>query len=295
MYQFARQLFRRAFSQGYSAYGLRVSREFEQLAAPTHPIPATRHYNLSFDYELGFNGHFWKGDIPRALSFADAGLRQAHKVLSFLLRRGTPFNIQIVGALLAPPDSLSAFPFSAEQLAAIREYPHCFSMPVEILAMCHSPLVGVGFHGLSHREFAAISVADAKQEITLGISLLRKEFDRDIRVMTFPRNSVAHREILVREGITHWRGKTQSHATEGEFGKGILLSPAVLQSGELARLLAEPGLRRAPFLHLWSHLTEFSAATLEEYVEVLEADGRSAIMLPQRDTASCKPRAAVGS
>lgn len=283
MYRFARQLFRRALTHGYSAYSVRVSEEFKQLAPPSSVSPVTRHFNLSFDYELGFNGHFWKGDIRRALHFAEAGLRYAHELLALLLRRGVPFNIQIIGALLAQPETLLALPLSSEQRAAIQDYPQHFTIPVEILAMCHSPFAKVGFHGLSHREFAQLSAAEAEQELALGLALLRKEFDQNIQVMSFPRNSVAHRDLLARHGITHWRGKQQSHATEGEFGKGILLSPAVLQPRELTRLLAQPGLQRAPFMHLWSHLTEFPAAVLGEYLEVLAADRRSAIVLPRKN------------
>lgn len=123
----------------------------------------------------------------------------------------------------------------------------------------------IGSHGFFHRRFETLSNEEAETEL-LWLSIALKKFDVIPRSFIFPRNSVAHLDILEKYGYKCYRSKgnfmldsmrIERHGNLYDICPSLFLDQS-LNSMFLERILDVAVARRAP-LHFWFHLWNFGA------------------------------------
>jgi hypothetical protein len=121
----------------------------------------------------------------------------------------------------------------------------------------------IGAHGYYHREFTNLSRNEAENELNM-ISANMEKFGIDPRSFVFPRNKVAHLDLLERHGYKCYRGygdfmNDRMHIERK--GQLINIHPSLhLDDGTsfvfLKKILDISVARKLPF-HVWFHLWDF--------------------------------------
>lgn len=117
----------------------------------------------------------------------------------------------------------------------------------------------VGAHGYYHKQFKNLSPNEAENELKM-ISVGMEKLDITPRSFVFPRNSVAHLELLERYGYKCYRGYERCMCIEKE-GRLYNIHPSLFldQSKSpkfLKRMLDVCITKKLPF-HVWFHLWNF--------------------------------------
>jgi len=128
----------------------------------------------------------------------------------------------------------------------------------------------IGSHGFFHRRFETLSYEEAETELSL-LSKALKRFDVTPRSFIFPKNSVAHLNLLEKYGYKCYRSKgnfmLDSMRIE-KHGKLYNVCPSLFLDQSINSMFLEKILdvaveKRAP-LHFWFHLWNFG--TTEESI-----------------------------
>jgi hypothetical protein len=194
------------------------------------------------------------------------------RIEKMLKDKGVNHNVQIVGALLTD-EPKNYLELSSEGKSIMAKYPELFRLSNEERGILDNEFVDGGLHGFSHKSFYDISREEAENEIKQAAQAFRVAYGRKAEFMSYPKNNVAHEEILVAHGIKFYR----SHTMGGGRGKvplGFWFSPNHFTVEDLRRLLMEiRSCRDGYFLHLWGHYTEMCAEQLLEYINVIKSEG----------------------
>jgi len=229
--------------------------------------------NLNFDLELGFGTTFWEGNIAKSLSYGKTSRKNLIPFLRYFSEEKIPANIQIAGALLDPEASNLSI-FNDEQRKAMFEHRDLFKLTDDDIELLKIPSIETGLHGFSHRHFTNISDTDAEYEIKSGVTKFQKHFQRNPEFMAFPKNCVAHTDIIQKYGIKSWRADSQHPNGELEVPLGHWFSPGVLGREDLKHALKTIKEKKKGFLlQLWGHFTEMDARTFRELVGVIKESG----------------------
>lgn len=121
----------------------------------------------------------------------------------------------------------------------------------------------IAAHGFYHREFNKLSISEAEKELEL-FSQKMKPFGIAAKAFVFPRNSVAHLELLEKHGYICYRGKgglEQDGMYIVRQGKLYDVHPSLFINRNTSVRLLKKMLdlsisKRAPF-HLWFHPMDF--------------------------------------
>lgn len=123
----------------------------------------------------------------------------------------------------------------------------------------------IGAHGYYHKNFKNLSHNEAENELRM-ISVGMRRFDIIPRSFVFPRNNVAHLELLEKYGYKCYRGysldmcaekKGQLYNIHPSLGPGHLFpGPNSISVKLLKRILDVCITKKKPF-HIWFHLWNF--------------------------------------
>jgi hypothetical protein len=92
--------------------------------------------------------------------------------------------------------------------------------------------------------------------------------------MSFPRNKVAHTDVLLELDIQAWRSNRQVVEDKNELPLGLWFAPGVLGVRDFRRLLRHLRQERPSFLlHLWNHFTEMDSDTFKAHIAVIMEEG----------------------
>ena len=244
----------------------------EEKGVFQHPIGKYL-VNLSFDLEFGFGTTFWGQDIEKALSYGKISRTNLTPIVNFLREEVIPANVQIVAALL-DSDIKTTSVFNARQQKMMREQANLFRLTEEDIAILKSHKLEIGLHGYSHRHFTNLSEAEAEKEMLLATEIFQKKFHNQPEFMAFPKNDIAHTDIIRKYGIKSWRSDKEHTISRFGVPLGHWFAPGVLGQNDLKKLLsAIKEMRQGYFLHLWGHFTEMDVDVLERLVEVIKEAG----------------------
>lgn len=126
----------------------------------------------------------------------------------------------------------------------------------------------IGAHGYSHRRFTDLSKSEAENELKLIASAMGKLGIKP-KSFVFPRNCVAHLDLLEKHGYTCYRGKGGSFLSDGMYiGKSGLLfdvhPTSFLWRGSnpvLGKKLIDLACKRKLPCHFWFHSWNFASPT----------------------------------
>jgi len=229
--------------------------------------------NLSFDLELGFNTPFWEGDLRKALAYGTSAQNNFLSLLGYLREERIPSNVQIAGLLMDEELTMLSL-FSPAQREAIRNHRELFALSHEDVAMLISPDIEAGIHGFSHRHFTELSSQDADYEMRNVVRVFEKKFGKAPEFMSFPKNYIAHTDVVKKHGVKCWRADRQHPLTDFEIPLGLWFAPGVLGASDLGRLLAKiKESHMGYFLHLWGHFTEMDVRVFAELLDVIKSAG----------------------
>jgi len=264
---------RRFLTQGFAKTVYLFLKEIEKENKTPHHLDGKYLVNLSFDFELGFGTTFWEENIEKALSYGETARLNFVPIMKFLEQEKISANVQIVGALLNEhPDTLSIF--NLRQREAMRERRHLFKLTAEDIQLLRSHNIEAGIHGFSHRHFTNISAQDAEYEMQNAVENFKRVFERIPEFMAFPKNEIAHTDILKKHGIKCWRANSEHPKDESEIPLGHWFAPGVLDPHDLQKLLSVIwSFRKGYLLHLWGHFTEMDVDTFKELVGVIKNAG----------------------
>lgn len=268
-----RQLKRAFLTRGFAKTVNEFLKEVER-GGDAHYYPAEKHLiNLSFDFEFGLGTTFWDGDIQKALSYGKTSRINFVPIMKYLAEEKIPANVQVVGALFDQAAS-SLDIFNNEQREVMLKNKELFSLTPEDINLLKTSNIEVGVHGFSHRHFTNLSSREAEYEMNKAISNFEKVFGKRPEFMAFPKNRVAHTDIIQKYGIKCWRADTEHPQDILEIPLGHWFAPGVLDSNDLEKLLSViRNTRKGFFLHLWGHFTEMDVETFRKLVEVIEDSG----------------------
>lgn len=228
--------------------------------------------NLSFDLEFALHTRFWVGEYEKALTYGRIGRENLRPLTEYLFQEKVPYNVQIVAALL-DRDSLAELPVNEAQRAFMERHEELFVLSDPDLELIEKGHTEIGLHGFSHRRFGEIDVSDARFELQKGVEIFKRTIRKDPLFMSFPKNDVAHTEVLLEEGIKAWRGKTQK-TDEHMIPNGLWFAPGNLDERSLGTLLKRLRKERnGYFLHLWGHFTEMELSTFRTLIGVIRDNG----------------------
>lgn len=250
-----------------------VAAEYLKRARATTGRSGPAFVNLSFDLELALDGYFWRGEFRKALAAGDAARRNLEPIVRLLTARGIPFNVQVLCGLLDRGFANAPF-LDAARKHVIAEHPELFRLTDEDVALLGHEAVVPGIHAYSHRTFDTLDRAACDRELELAIDHFVRCFGRRPRFMSFPKNRVAHADLLARHGVTAWRAETDSVSQPGEVPLGLWLSPATFTPNALTRFLDRiaHGGQGGP-ISLWGHFHEMEAERFARYLDALQRTG----------------------
>src|SRR3989344_3313222 len=256
-----RRIKRKLFTGGFAETVYLFLKEIETGDGIFQHPENTHLVNLSFDFELGFGTTFWEGNIEKALSYGKTARKNFIPITTYLRDENIPANIQVVGALLG--SNVSVLPiFNEREQNVVSKNSDLFQLTNEDTELLKASNIETGLHGFSHRHFTAISPEDADYEMSNATTNFIKHFGRKPEFMAFPKNRVAHTDIIDKYGIKCWRANTQKPTNLSEIPLGHWLALGVLGQSDLKKLLDILKNTRTGFLlHLWGHFTEMDVAT----------------------------------
>lgn len=281
--QILRRMKRRIVYGGYAWHVHAYLQALKRVKRPFGSGTGKHAVSLSFDTELGYCMPFWRRE-PEAVVVALS--RQARSALKpfieYLASERIPCCVQLVAALLDKDQATIGRFFDDEQRAIVARFPELFRLSDDEIALLQNPLVEIGIHGLSHRAIATMSLEDARYEIHEASRLVAERFGKRPRWMSFPKNGVAHLQVLAENGIGWWRSSEASSDRPGEVPEGLFYAPAVLNPKELRRLLRTLR-KRYPdgfMLQLWGHFTEMSLEEFKTGVATIRSEGWGFASIP---------------
>lgn len=236
-------------------------------------LEGTYSVNISFDLEYSYNSYFWNGDYAQAVEYGKLAKDNFRSFMEYLSVKRIPCNVQIVGLLLEKEEVVRALLTDAERACfeSNREY---FTLSSTERSSLRSPEIELGLHGYSHRIFKDISREDAEKEIRRACALFNEHFGISPTFMSFPRNVIAHTDLLKVAGIHAWRKNTQHTVTRQEYPLGLWFSPSNLNENDLKRFLKELRQRTPGYtLHLWNHMTEMNIEIFRRLVAAIDEMG----------------------
>lgn len=212
--------------------------------------------NLSFDLELAYNTAFLERDNQEGVKYGQLARNNFEQISEYLNKNNIEYNVQIVGKLLEQ-NNKELFHLSEKQIELFR-----------------NKNVEIGLHGFSHQLFTDLSKEEADLEVTNGIRLFKKEFNQGPRFMSFPKNKVAHLNVLQKHQIKSWRSDRQGVEIQGEIPLGLWFAPGNLSPRDLKRMLSIIKSKQDSFLlHLWGHFTEMDVDVFKNYINVIKDSG----------------------
>jgi len=148
------------------------------------------------------------------------------------------------------------------------EIPVTFALRGQLTEVCHSNLEcllkssvrhDIGAHGYYHRSFKDLSYSEAENELRM-ISLGMRKFKRIPRSFVFPRNDVAHLELLTKYGYKCYRGQDFCMYIEKD-GELYNIHPSLFLDQNVSpkfplKILDVCVAKKLP-LHVWFHLWNF--------------------------------------
>lgn len=181
---------------------------------------------LSFDCEgkWGVADHL-TGAHAREL--CDARLRSAYQgIVSLLDAYSTPATFAFVGLFAQSPEALRAFPL--DELA--RDLPYLRAAAEGVKSGDEGwsgawavDLIGPGhelaFHGMTHVPWPELSTAQAQAELEFAPPHMRQ-------TLVFPRNKVAHLDVLQRCGCLGYRSARPAQARWASLASEFNVNPA---------------------------------------------------------------------
>ena len=270
---FFRHSKRKLLTGGFAETVYLFLKDLEKKEGAFHHRDGEYTVNLSFDLELGLNTPFWEGDIKRALAYGQSAHDNFLHVLSFLQKERILSNVQIVGALLDENAATLAL-FNIAQREALRSKQELFTLSPEHIEILKSPSIEAGVHGFSHRHFTDLSSQEAHYEMRNAVRTFEGRMGFSPEFMSFPKNYIAHTDVVQKHGIQRWRADTQNPLADAEIPLGLWFAPGVLGAAYLHKLLtAIKASRSGFFLHLWGHFTEMDARVFAELVHVIRSEG----------------------
>ena len=273
IFNFFRHTKRKLLTGGFAETVHLFLKDLEKQDGAFHHPDGKYVVNLSFDLELGFNTPFWEGDLRKALAYGTSARNKFLSILGYLRKERIPSNVQIAG-LLMNEDLATLSLFSPAQREAIRSHRELFALSHEDMAMLTSPDIEAGIHGFSHRHFTELSSQDADYEMRNAVRVFEKKFGKAPEFMSFPKNYIAHTDVVKKHGVKCWRADRQHPATDFEIPLGLWFEPGVLGASDLGRLLAKiKESRTGYFLHLWGHCTEMDVRVFAELLHVIKSAG----------------------
>lgn len=229
--------------------------------------------NLSFDFEFGLGSTFWGGNIKKSLSYGRTARKNFAPIMEYLEEEKIPANVQVVGALLYPQMFLLPI-FNELQQEVISKNKELFMLAPRDVELLKSSNIEVGIHGFSHRHFTTFSKADAEYEMSNAVKSFKGHFGKSPEFMGFPKNLVAHTDIIQKYGIKCWRADNEHPRDKLEIPLGHWFAPGVFGKNDIKKFLATiKGMRSGYFLHLWGHFTEMNLEIFKELVGVIQDAG----------------------
>lgn len=229
--------------------------------------------NLSFDFEFGFGTTFWESNIDKSLSYGEMSRINFVPIMKYLVQEKIPANIQVVAALL-DSETTSLPIFNQDQQNAISRHQDLFELRAEDIELLKSPNLEVGLHGFSHRHFTDLSPEEADFEMQSAVNDFEKHFSRKPEFMAFPKNCVAHGDIIQKYGIKCWRADSEHPQSQYEIPLGHWFAPGVLDASDLKKLLQDiKRVRQGYLLHLWGHFTEMNVDKFRALIGVIRDSG----------------------
>lgn len=121
----------------------------------------------------------------------------------------------------------------------------------------------IGAHGYSHREFQSLTKEEAETELK-SLSIGMKKFGLYPKSFIFPKNSVAHLEILEKYGYECYRdrgGLSRDSAFIKKIGNLWEIHPSLAidryTSPFLLKKILDIGINRKIPIHIWFHMRDF--------------------------------------
>jgi len=118
----------------------------------------------------------------------------------------------------------------------------------------------IGAHGYYHRSFTSLTRGDAKKELK-KIRLAMEKFDITPRSFVFPKNRVAHLDLLEEQGYKCYRGARPYRMHVEKRGSLFNICPSLYINRDssphlVKRMLNIAISEKLPF-HIWFHLWNF--------------------------------------
>jgi hypothetical protein len=265
---------RRIFSGGYA----RPVHTFLQLLPEMSTTLPKGEYvvNISFDLEHAYNTPYWEGEFETALTYGRRSFENFVPISTYLRDEAIPHNVQVVGLLLEK--DLSDLPYmNRKQGELVRTHPELFTLTPEQSAYLTESHVDVGLHGYSHRLFSSLSEDEVRNELERARKAFATHFGERIpppTFMSFPRNNVAHEDVLREQGVRSWRMNHQMTKGVKEIPLGLWFAPGTLGVTDLRKVLKRIRNEKESFLlHVWSHYTEMDVETFKAHIEVMREEG----------------------
>lgn len=264
----------------YNGYAEPVHKFLTHIASsdtdPFHPPKGKYLINLSFDFELSLSTYFWDHDFMRAKEYGTRAKVHYAPILKYVRAQRIPCNVQVVGMLLDSEFTSPSYMDTAHKDFFLQNREICTLSNTDI-EMITDDVIELGIHGHSHRLFTNMSSAEAIHEVRTAIKVLKERctsVGHEGVFMSFPRNKVAHEEMLSPCGVYAWRTNTQTVTSPRIVPRGQWFAPGVLSVSDMRRVLVEIR-NKTPsyFLHLWSHFTEMDVRLFIEYIDVFRECG----------------------
>jgi hypothetical protein len=149
------------------------------------------------------------------------------------------------------------------------EVPATFAIRGQLLEINHTLLEflrgssehhDIGVHGYSHKSFDRLSEVEAEEEMKRTIAEMKK-FNISPKSFVFPRNHIAHLDLLAKHGIKCYRGAEGLSMRIEKRGSLFNISPSLYLCEGVSSYVIEKTIdisiaRKLPF-HVWFHLWNF--------------------------------------